>query len=75
MPGCAQLDGSVGSAIGRRSDKRPGALLPFFARRIGTDSATLSSPLITSVMDVISVFIYFGFAHAFLGDLLAQSAG
>ena len=50
-----------------------GALLPFLARRIGTDPATLSSPLITSVMDLVGVFIYFGFAYAFLGDLLTQT--
>lgn len=47
-----------------------GALLPFAARRIGADPATLSAPLITSVMDLLGVFIYFGFAYAFLGDLL-----
>ena len=52
-----------------------GALLPFLARRIGTDPATLSSPLITSIMDLLGVFIYFGFAYAFLGDLLPQAAG
>ncbi len=51
-----------------------GALLPFLARRIGTDPATLSSPLITSIMDLLGVFIYFGFAYAFLGDLLTQTA-
>lgn len=51
-----------------------GSLLPFLARRIGTDPATLSSPLITSVMDLLGVFIYFGFAYAFLGDLLTQAA-
>lgn len=47
-----------------------GALLPFAARRIGTDPATLSSPMITSIMDLVGVFIYFGLAYAFLGDLL-----
>ena len=47
-----------------------GALLPFAARRIGTDPATLSSPLITSLMDLIGVFIYFGLAYALLGHLL-----
>lgn len=52
-----------------------GALLPFLARRIGTDPATLSSPLITSIMDLIGVFIYFGFAYAFLGHLLMPVAG
>jgi magnesium transporter len=52
-----------------------GALLPFLARRIGTDPATLSSPLITSIMDLIGVFIYFGFAYAFMGHLLTPVAG
>jgi magnesium transporter len=47
-----------------------GALLPFAARRVGTDPATLSSPLITSVMDLLGVFIYFGIAYAVLGDLV-----
>lgn len=47
-----------------------GALLPFVARRIGTDPATLSSPLITSIMDLLGVFIYFGLAYAFLGHLM-----
>ncbi|MCX7902792.1 MAG: magnesium transporter, partial [Burkholderiaceae bacterium] len=51
-----------------------GALLPFAARRIGTDPATLSSPLITSIMDLLGVFIYFGLAYAFLGDLLRPGA-
>lgn len=49
-----------------------GALLPFAARRIGTDPATLSSPLITSIMDLLGVFIYFGLAYAFLGHLLTE---
>ena len=50
-----------------------GVLLPFVARRIGTDPATLSSPLITSIMDLVGVLIYFAFAYAFLGDLLQQA--
>ncbi len=49
-----------------------GALLPFAARRIGTDPATLSSPLITSIMDLLGVFIYFGLAYAFLGHLMVD---
>lgn len=47
-----------------------GALLPFAARWVGTDPATLSSPLITSIMDLLGVFIYFGLANAFLSDML-----
>jgi len=52
-----------------------GALLPFAARRVGTDPATLSSPLITSIMDLVGVMIYFGFAYAFMGDLLIGAVG
>lgn len=47
-----------------------GALLPFAARRIGTDPATLSAPMITSIMDLLGVFIYFYIAYLFFGHLL-----
>lgn len=50
-----------------------GVLLPFLARRVGTDPATLSSPLITSIMDLIGVFVYFSFAYALLGSSLLQA--
>jgi len=44
-----------------------GSLLPFLARAMRTDPATLSAPMITSVMDLLGVFIYFGIAYAVLG--------
>ncbi|MFN3616270.1 MAG: magnesium transporter [Rubrimonas sp.] len=47
-----------------------GVTIPFLARRLRIDPATLSAPLITSVMDLIGVFIYFGIAYAFLADML-----
>ncbi|WP_378081600.1 magnesium transporter [Aeromonas bestiarum] len=47
-----------------------GLALPFVARKIGTDPATLSSPMLTSIMDLLGVLIYFGFAYAFLGSTL-----
>jgi len=47
-----------------------GVSLPFIARRLGFDPATLSSPFITSVMDLLGVLIYFGFAYYFLSDLI-----
>ncbi|MCS7190998.1 MAG: magnesium transporter [Fimbriimonadales bacterium] len=47
-----------------------GVALPFAARRLGFDPATLSGPVITSVMDLLGVMIYFGFAYYFLSDLL-----
>ncbi len=47
-----------------------GVALPFVARRLGFDPATLSGPVITSVMDLTGVMIYFGFAYYFLSELL-----
>jgi len=47
-----------------------GVALPFAACRLGFDPATLSGPVITSVMDLLGVMIYFGFAYHFLRDLL-----
>ena len=40
-----------------------GVLLPFAAKKIGTDPATLSSPMITSIMDLAGVMIYFSLAY------------
>ena len=39
-----------------------GALLPFVLSRLKIDPATASSPLITSIMDVIGLAIYFSTA-------------
>jgi magnesium transporter len=47
-----------------------GVALPFAARRLGFDPATLSGPVITSIMDLMGVMIYFGFAYYFLSELL-----
>lgn len=51
-----------------------GIFLPFIAKRFNIDPATLSSPMLTSIMDFLGVVIYFGFAYFFLSDLLAQAA-
>jgi magnesium transporter len=47
-----------------------GSALPFLARRFGVDPATLSGPAITSIMDLLGVFVYFGYARLLLGHLL-----
>ncbi|AEV15265.1 Magnesium transporter [Thermus sp. CCB_US3_UF1] len=47
-----------------------GIFLPFLAKRLGADPATLSALVITSGMDLLGVMVYFGYAYAFLGDLL-----
>jgi magnesium transporter len=50
-----------------------GLALPFLARLVKADPATLSAPVITSIMDLLGVFIYFGLAWVFLGDLLTAA--
>jgi magnesium transporter len=49
-----------------------GLVLPFAARAIRQDPATLSAPVITSVMDMLGVLIYFGIAWIFLGHLFVE---
>ena len=44
-----------------------GALLPFALSRLKVDPAAASSPLITSVMDVLGLIIYFSIAVVVLG--------
>jgi magnesium transporter len=44
-----------------------GALLPFALSRLRVDPAAASSPLITSVMDVLGLIIYFSIAVVVLG--------
>jgi magnesium transporter len=44
-----------------------GALLPFVLSRLNVDPAAASSPLITSVMDVLGLLIYFSIAMVVLG--------
>ena len=51
-----------------------GALMPFAARRLGTDPAAMSGPLITSVMDLLGVVLYFAIAWALLGPALGGGA-
>ena len=44
-----------------------GALLPFVLSRLKVDPAAASSPLITSIMDVLGLIIYFSIAVVVLG--------
>ncbi|MFQ3224934.1 MAG: magnesium transporter [Lentimonas sp.] len=44
-----------------------GALLPFVLSRLKVDPAAASSPLITSIMDVLGLLIYFSIAVVVLG--------
>lgn len=44
-----------------------GASLPLIVKRLGLDPAVMASPFITTIVDAISLVIYFNFATAFLG--------
>ncbi len=44
-----------------------GASLPIFAKRIGFDPAVMASPFITTIVDAVSLIIYFAFARIILG--------
>lgn len=44
-----------------------GALLPLFAKKVGFDPTVMASPLITTVVDVLSLIIFFNIAGAVLG--------
>ena len=47
--------------------KMIGCLLPMTAQRIGIDPAIMASPLITTLVDAVSLTIYFEMASQFLG--------
>lgn len=44
-----------------------GCVLPIIAKKIGFDPAVMASPFITTIVDAISLFIYFNIAIAALG--------
>jgi len=47
--------------------KTVGGILPIFAKRLKIDPAIMSAPLLTTIVDAVSLMIYFGFAKAVLG--------
>ena len=44
-----------------------GVLLPMGAKRIGLDPAVMASPFITTIVDAVTLFVYFFVASRFLG--------
>ncbi len=44
-----------------------GCMLPMAAKRVGFDPAVMASPFITTIVDALSLMIYFKFATALLG--------
>lgn len=48
------------------ASKLVGCILPVLAKRVGFDPAVMASPFITTIVDVLSLLIYFGIAFAIL---------
>ena len=67
-PGVAQTLGFSMVAIAIISNYL-GAIFPFGAIAVGVDPAVSSSPLITTVIDVLGISIYLFIAKGILGDL------
>ena len=42
-------------------------MLPLLAEKIGLDPAVMAAPFISTIVDVLSLVIYFTFATALLG--------
>ena len=47
--------------------KLVGCTLPMFAKKIGFDPAVMASPFITTIVDALSLLVYFGIATYMLG--------
>lgn len=47
--------------------KLVGAILPIIAKKLGSDPAVMASPLVTTILDAVSLIIYFSIAAALLG--------
>ena len=48
------------------SAKIVGAVLPLFAKKLGLDPAVMASPFITTIVDALSLLVYFAVANALL---------
>jgi magnesium transporter len=44
-----------------------GCILPIGAKRLGLDPAVMASPFITTILDALSLMVYFKFAAMILG--------
>ena len=58
---CATLVGTVACA------KLVGCSLPILAEKLGLDPAVMASPFISTIVDSLSLLIYFNFATLLLG--------
>ena len=46
--------------------KTIGCILPILAKKVGLDPAVMASPFITTIVDALSLLVYFLFARALL---------
>ncbi|MHB1315128.1 MAG: magnesium transporter [Christensenellales bacterium] len=46
--------------------KLVGATLPILAKKLGADPAIMASPMLTTIVDAVALFIYFGLASMFM---------
>ena len=46
--------------------KLVGSTLPLLAKKLGFDPAVMASPIITTIVDFLSLLVYFAFATALL---------
>ena len=49
--------------------KTVGSLLPIIAEKLGGDPAIMASPLISTIVDSLSLIVYFSIAKMFIGGL------
>ncbi len=47
--------------------KSVGCLLPILAKKLGLDPAVMANPIVTTIVDAISLLVYFGFATMLMG--------
>ena len=47
-----------------------GCLLPLLADKIGFDPAVMASPFITTIVDAVSLLVYFAIANNFIPSLI-----
>lgn len=49
--------------------KLTGAFLPILAKKLKLDPATMAAPIITTIVDTVSLIVYFSFAKLFIPEL------
>ena len=61
--------GYVGMPIAVAFAKTMGSILPMVTAKIGFDPAVMASPFITTIVDAISLLVFFGISSAVIPGL------